>query len=95
MDAIYRESFAIAERMLDPDAADARYVTTAIHVKREVRPEWLLDALVPPPARLRPPALTACCTTGWAATIRSMANSKAALGRTSRSSTNADGTRRL
>lgn len=42
MDAIYRESFAIADRMLDPAAADARYVTTAIHVQREVRPEWLL-----------------------------------------------------
>jgi cyclopropane fatty-acyl-phospholipid synthase-like methyltransferase len=42
MDSIYRESFAIAHRMLDPDAVDARYVTTAIHVKREVRPEWLL-----------------------------------------------------
>ncbi|MGD9637098.1 MAG: cyclopropane-fatty-acyl-phospholipid synthase family protein [Pirellulales bacterium] len=42
MDAIYRESFAIAHRMLDPNSADARYVTTAIHVEREVRPEWLL-----------------------------------------------------
>jgi cyclopropane fatty-acyl-phospholipid synthase-like methyltransferase len=42
MDAIYRESFAIAHRMLDPAAPEARYVTTAIHVKREVRPEWLL-----------------------------------------------------
>lgn len=41
MDAIYRESFAIAHRALNPDA-DARYVTTAIHVKREVRPEYLL-----------------------------------------------------
>jgi hypothetical protein len=42
MNAIYRESFEIASRMLDPAAADARYVTTAIHVKREVKPEYLL-----------------------------------------------------
>ena len=42
MNAIYRESFAIAEKMLDPEARDARYVTTAIHVKREVKPEYLL-----------------------------------------------------
>lgn len=42
MNAIYRESFAIAHKMLDPEASDARYVTTAIHVKREVRPEYLL-----------------------------------------------------
>jgi cyclopropane fatty-acyl-phospholipid synthase-like methyltransferase len=42
MDAIYRESFAIAQRALDPAAADARYVTTAIHVKRDVTPEDLL-----------------------------------------------------
>lgn len=42
MNAIYRESFAIADKMLDPGAADARYVTTAIHVKREVTPEYLL-----------------------------------------------------
>jgi cyclopropane fatty-acyl-phospholipid synthase-like methyltransferase len=42
MDAIYRESFEIAHKMLDPEAADARYVTTAIHVKREVKPEYLL-----------------------------------------------------
>lgn len=41
-DDIYRESFAIAAKMLDPQIRDARYVTTAIHVKREVRPEWLL-----------------------------------------------------
>jgi cyclopropane fatty-acyl-phospholipid synthase-like methyltransferase len=39
---IYRESFAIAHKALDPAAADARYVTTAIHVKREVKPEYLL-----------------------------------------------------
>jgi cyclopropane fatty-acyl-phospholipid synthase-like methyltransferase len=42
MNAIYRESFAIADKALDPAAADARYVTTAIHVKREPRPETLL-----------------------------------------------------
>lgn len=42
MDAIYRESFAIMHRMLDPAAPDARYVTTAIHVKREAKPEYLL-----------------------------------------------------
>ena len=42
MDAIYRESFAIAHRALDPRNDDARYVTTAIHVKRDVKPEDLL-----------------------------------------------------
>jgi hypothetical protein len=42
MNAIYNESFAIAHKALDPNAADARYVTTAIHVKREVKPEYLL-----------------------------------------------------
>ncbi len=42
MNAIYQESFAIAHRLLDPHAAEARYVTTAIHVKREVKPEYLL-----------------------------------------------------
>lgn len=42
MDAIYGESFAIAHKALDPDVAEARYVTTAIHVKREVKPEYLL-----------------------------------------------------
>jgi cyclopropane fatty-acyl-phospholipid synthase-like methyltransferase len=42
MNAIYNESFAIAHKALDPDALDARYVTTAIHVKREVKPEYLL-----------------------------------------------------
>jgi cyclopropane fatty-acyl-phospholipid synthase-like methyltransferase len=42
MDAIYRESFAIADKMLDHEARDARYVTTAIHVKRDVKPEYLL-----------------------------------------------------
>jgi cyclopropane fatty-acyl-phospholipid synthase-like methyltransferase len=42
MDAIYRESFAIAHRALDPGTPGARYVTTAIHVKREAKPEYLL-----------------------------------------------------
>ncbi|HEY6564666.1 MAG TPA: class I SAM-dependent methyltransferase, partial [Pirellulaceae bacterium] len=44
MDAIYRESFEIAHRMLDPLVQDSRYVTTAIHVKRDVKPEYLLTA---------------------------------------------------
>jgi cyclopropane fatty-acyl-phospholipid synthase-like methyltransferase len=42
MNSIYGESFAIAHKMLDPIAASARYVTTAIHVKRDVKPEYLL-----------------------------------------------------
>lgn len=42
MNSIYRESFDIASRVLDADVPDARYVTTAIHVKRPVRPEDLL-----------------------------------------------------
>ncbi len=42
MDAIYHESFEIAHLALDPSVVDARYVTTAIHVKREVQPEYLL-----------------------------------------------------
>lgn len=42
MDDIYRESFEIAARALDPRLPEARYVTTAIHVKREVHPEQLL-----------------------------------------------------
>ncbi|MEX2171915.1 MAG: class I SAM-dependent methyltransferase [Pirellulales bacterium] len=42
MNAIYQESFAIAHNSLDPSVAEARYVTTAIHVKREVKPEYLL-----------------------------------------------------
>jgi cyclopropane fatty-acyl-phospholipid synthase-like methyltransferase len=42
MNPIYHESFAIAHKALDPAAVDARYVTTAIHVKREVKPEYLL-----------------------------------------------------
>jgi cyclopropane fatty-acyl-phospholipid synthase-like methyltransferase len=42
MKSIYNESFAIAHKVLDPSALEARYVTTAIHVKREVKPEYLL-----------------------------------------------------
>jgi len=42
MNAIYHESFEITHKALDPAAVDARYVTTAIHVKREVKPEYLL-----------------------------------------------------
>lgn len=42
MDTIYRESFNIAHRALDPAVDDGRYITTAIHVKREVKPEYLL-----------------------------------------------------
>jgi cyclopropane fatty-acyl-phospholipid synthase-like methyltransferase len=42
MNAIYRESFAIAHQALDPVASEARYVTTAIHVKREAKAEDLL-----------------------------------------------------
>jgi cyclopropane fatty-acyl-phospholipid synthase-like methyltransferase len=41
-DAIYNESFKIVHKMLDPVGVKARYVTTAIHVKRDVRPEDLL-----------------------------------------------------
>lgn len=42
MNSIYQESFTIAHLALDPALADARYVTTAIHVKRDVKPEYLL-----------------------------------------------------
>jgi cyclopropane fatty-acyl-phospholipid synthase-like methyltransferase len=42
MNPIYHESFAIAHKALDPSTAEARYVTTAIHVKRAVKPEYLL-----------------------------------------------------
>lgn len=42
MNAIYQESFAIAHKAIDPSCSDARYVTTAIHVNREVKPEYLL-----------------------------------------------------
>ena len=42
MNSIYHESFEIAQRALDPQRKDARYVTTAIHVKRDVDPRDLL-----------------------------------------------------
>jgi cyclopropane fatty-acyl-phospholipid synthase-like methyltransferase len=42
MDEIYNESFAIAYKMIDPDAPDTRYVTTALHVKQSLDPEDLL-----------------------------------------------------
>src|SRR6476659_2436703 len=42
MNSIYNESFAIAHKVLDPRVSEARYVTTAIHVKRDVQPEYLL-----------------------------------------------------
>lgn len=42
MNSIYQESFAIAYKALDARAPEARYLTTAIHVKREVKPEYLL-----------------------------------------------------
>ena len=41
---IYHESFAIAHKLLDPAAAEARYVTTAIHVTRPVKPVDLLTS---------------------------------------------------
>jgi cyclopropane fatty-acyl-phospholipid synthase-like methyltransferase len=44
MNSIYRESFALAHRLLDPEVPEARYVTTAIHVQREARPA---DVLTP------------------------------------------------
>jgi len=44
MNQIYRDSFEIAARALDPKLTEARYVTTAIHVEREVEPEYLLTA---------------------------------------------------
>jgi cyclopropane fatty-acyl-phospholipid synthase-like methyltransferase len=42
MNDIYHESFQIAHKVIDPAVVDAKYVTTAIHVKREVKPEYLL-----------------------------------------------------
>lgn len=42
MNAIYREAFELVHRMLDPEAVDARYVTTAIHFKRDVNPTDLI-----------------------------------------------------
>ena len=38
MNPIYHESFAIAHKALAPSTSEARYVTTAIHVKRKVKP---------------------------------------------------------
>jgi cyclopropane fatty-acyl-phospholipid synthase-like methyltransferase len=42
MREIYHESFAIADRMIDPDVPDARYVTTALQVASPLEPEHLL-----------------------------------------------------
>jgi cyclopropane fatty-acyl-phospholipid synthase-like methyltransferase len=42
MNGLYQESFEIVRRLLDPHVEEARYVTTAIHVKRNVRPKDLL-----------------------------------------------------
>jgi hypothetical protein len=42
MNAIYNESFAIAHKAIDPSVPDARYVTTAIHLKRKTKPEDFL-----------------------------------------------------
>jgi cyclopropane fatty-acyl-phospholipid synthase-like methyltransferase len=42
MNDLYRESFEIVDRLLNPARSEARYVTTAIHVQREVKPEYLL-----------------------------------------------------
>ncbi len=43
MNAIYHEAFEIAHRMIDPAAADARFVTTAIHVPEPLDPDVLLS----------------------------------------------------
>jgi cyclopropane fatty-acyl-phospholipid synthase-like methyltransferase len=42
MNEIYNESFAIAHKLMDPDAPDTRYVTTALHVKHALNPDDLL-----------------------------------------------------
>lgn len=42
MNEIYTESFAIAHKVIDPNLPDARYVTTALHVKKAINPEDLL-----------------------------------------------------
>lgn len=42
MNEIYHESFAIAHKMLDSDTPNARYVTTALHVKEPLDPAELL-----------------------------------------------------
>ena len=43
MNAIYNEAFEIAHRMTDPAAAEARFVTTAIHVPEPLDPDVLLS----------------------------------------------------
>lgn len=42
MNEIYHESFAIVHRLIDPDVPDARYVSTALHVKSPLDPADLL-----------------------------------------------------
>jgi cyclopropane fatty-acyl-phospholipid synthase-like methyltransferase len=42
MDEIYRESFGIAHKAIDPDVRDARYVTTALHVRQPLNPDELM-----------------------------------------------------
>ena len=42
MNEIYKESFAIAHKVMDPDTPDTRYVTTALHVKHALNPDDLL-----------------------------------------------------
>lgn len=42
MNDIYNESFAIAYKVMDPEVTDARYVTTALHVKYVLDPDDLL-----------------------------------------------------
>jgi cyclopropane fatty-acyl-phospholipid synthase-like methyltransferase len=42
MNEIYKESFAIAHKVIDPDTPDTHYVTTALHVKHALDPEDLL-----------------------------------------------------
>ncbi len=42
MNEIYHESFAIAYRLTDPNMPDARYVSTALHVKSPLDPADLL-----------------------------------------------------
>ena len=42
MNEIYNESFAIVHKLIDPDAPNTRYVTTALHVKHMLNPKDLL-----------------------------------------------------
>lgn len=42
MNELYNESFGIAHKVIDPNLLDARYVTTALHVKKALNPEDLL-----------------------------------------------------